>query len=246
MNPSIKVIIPAFNEADNIASLFEKFIDLKQKLNLHLIVVDDGSQDDTIKVSETFASQIPITLVKHQQNQGLGVTLKDGLIKANLICDPGDLVAIMDGDDTHDPAQLLSMQALIRTEGLDLIIASRFRPGAEIYGLRQWRKILSYGAALIFIILRPISGVRDYTCGYRLMKASSLRLLIDRFGDTLITESGFAATAQILLRCRALKISCGEIPLILHYDRKKGVSKMNITRTIRRTLSLCYTDIFQS
>ncbi|MGB2847416.1 MAG: glycosyltransferase, partial [Saprospiraceae bacterium] len=65
MNPSIKVIIPAFNEADNIASLFEKFIDLKQKLNLHLIVVDDGSQDDTIKVSETFASQIPITLVKH-------------------------------------------------------------------------------------------------------------------------------------------------------------------------------------
>lgn len=243
---AIYFVLPVYNEADNLHSLLDKIISLSTHYKVKVVAVNDGSTDKSIDRLQEYQNRLYIHILDHVANKGLGITLLDGLEYASTAASDHDFIVTMDADDTHDPAQVIQMLHLLKMERLDLIIASRFRAGAAIYGLKSWRKILSYGAALIFIILRPIKGVRDYTCGYRLMKASALKRVIDRFGDRFITESGFAASAQILLRCRIAKLSCGEVPLILHYDRKKGASKMNILKTVIRTLSLCYLDLFQS
>lgn len=247
MSRTIYFILPMYNEAENLSSLLDKIKNLSQPgTEVKVIAVNDGSTDDSVEKLMEYKDQLPIHLIDHVVNKGLGITLLDGLTYAASISSSTDFIVTMDADDTHDPVQVQQMMAKMLTDELDLVIASRFRAGAQIFGLKQWRKILSYGAALIFILLRPLKGVRDYTCGYRLMKASSLKRVVDRFGDVFITERGFAATAQILLRCRTAGLSCGEVPLILHYDRKKGLSKMNIGKTVQRTIGLCYLDLFQN
>jgi dolichol-phosphate mannosyltransferase len=84
----------------------------------------------------------------------------------------------------------------------------------------------------------PIRGVRDYTCGFRAYRADALRRAIARYGDGLISETGFSCMADLLLKLRTLPLEMGEVPLELRYDRRGGGSKMRVLRTIRQTLGL--------
>jgi dolichol-phosphate mannosyltransferase len=77
--------------------------------------------------------------------------------------------------------------------------------------------------------------VRDYTCGFRLYRAETLRTLIGVFGaDAFLREQGFACMLELLLNLRELNVRVGEVPLVLRYDLKAGASKMRVLRTIRR------------
>jgi dolichol-phosphate mannosyltransferase len=123
-------------------------------------------------------------------------------------------------------------------EGRDVVIASRYRPGAKVHGVPQSRLIYSIGARWLFQIMFPIRGVRDYTCGYRAYRADALRQAVNMYGDDLITETGFSCMADLLLKLRGLPLRMGEVPLELHYDRRGAGSKMRVLRTIRQTLLL--------
>jgi dolichol-phosphate mannosyltransferase len=83
----------------------------------------------------------------------------------------------------------------------------------------------------------PIRGVRDYTCGYRAYRADALRA-VDKFGDALISETGFSCMADLLLKLRKLPLKMSGVPLELRYDRRGTDSKMRVLRTIRQTLML--------
>ncbi len=242
MKPFIRFVLPAYNEGENIVSLLDKINNLTVNHNISVVAVNDGSQDDTLFILQSY-TRFQVVTVNHLKNTGLGQTLFDGLKEAAELSGDDDVIVTMDADDTHDPSQVEAMLLVMSRDQADIVVASRFRKGAEIYGLKPWRKILSYGAALIFITLRPSRGLRDYTCGYRLMKASALKKMIGQYGDQLITENGFAATAQFILRARKMKMKFAEIPLLLYYDRKLGVSKMNILKTIQRSLMLCFRDL---
>jgi dolichol-phosphate mannosyltransferase len=122
--------------------------------------------------------------------------------------------------------------------GHDLVIASRFRPGAEWHGKTWDRVLFSYGVSWLFRILFPIGGVRDYTCGYRLYRRELLQAAYDRWGDGFLAEGSFACMLDILLKVSRLKPRVTEVPLVLHYDRKPGPSKMQVARMVRRTLVL--------
>jgi dolichol-phosphate mannosyltransferase len=170
-------------------------------------------------------------------NQGLAAAIRTGLTAALSRCGPDDVIVTMDCDNTHPPRLIPGMLEMIR-EGRDVVIASRFQPGAEVIGVPRSRLLYSIGARWLFQLLFPIRGVRDYTCGFRAYRAEALRQAVARYGDGLISETGFSCMADLLLKLRTLPLEMSEVPLELRYDRRGGGSKMQVLRTIRQTLGL--------
>ena len=235
----IVVVLPAYNEASCIGALLDSFceaIDEEGKA-CRLIIVNDGSTDDTEQTVSGFKNRVPLDLVTHPVNRGLAEAMKTGLMRAVATSTDRDVIVTMDSDNSHLPGLLFRMVRLIR-EGNDVVIASRYQKGARIRGLSLYRRMLSLGAALLFRTILPMDGVRDYTCGYRAYRAALVRQAFDAYGDEFISEAGFSCMVDILLKLRKYDPIITEVPLILRYDQKKSASKMNVARTVRQTLRL--------
>jgi dolichol-phosphate mannosyltransferase len=231
------VVLPAYNEAEAVPRLLRRFEEVRASLpaRTRILLVDDGSADATAEAAAAAAGALDLAVLRHPTNRGLCAGLDTGFRRALASASPRDLVVTMDADDTHPPDLIASMIASA-SAGADVVIASRFRAGAVWRGL-NWRRVLfSYGASGLFRVLYPIRGVRDYTCGYRLYRASVLMEAYQRWGDRLLAERSFAGMLALLLRVARLGPRIAEVPLDLHYDRKPGPSKMDVGRTIRRTL----------
>ena len=130
----------------------------------------------------------------------------------------------MDADDTHTPGLILRMVRMIR-EGHDIVIASRYRSGARVFGLSIGRRFLSWAASWLFRLLFPTPGVRDFTCGYRAYRGSTLHAAISKYGDQFVTAEGFQCMVDVLLKLRRMPVIFGEVPMILRYDRKAGKAR---------------------
>jgi dolichol-phosphate mannosyltransferase len=230
------VVLPAYNEAPNLVPLLDRIASSLQGIEHCVLVVDDGSVDETAAVAEARASS-GVLLQKNPRNLGLAETIKRGMVAAvERASGADDVIVTMDADNTQPPELIPSMLEQIRA-GSDLVIASRYRPGARVRGLSVPRRGLSLGASLLFRAALPIAGVRDYTCGFRAYRASLLRRAFDRFGaDQLVAERGFSCMVDILLRLRSLAPVMTEVPLDLRYDYKRGASKMRVARTVGATL----------
>lgn len=230
------LVIPAYNERRALPLLLARAgtvtaVDW-------VLVVDDGSDDGTEDLAETWAGPPPVRVVRHPQNRGLGVAIRTALTHiAESSLGDGDVAVTMDGDNTHDPALIPRMCELI-SAGADVVVASRYCPGGREFGLSWRRRVLSRGASTLLGALRPVHGVRDYSCGFRAYRVGAIRRAVDAHGDGLVTTAGFACMAEILLRLDALGARCVEVPLELHYERKDGPSKMRVTRTISGYLQL--------
>ena len=105
-------------------------------------------------------------------------------------------------------------------------------------GVPFHRRVLSGGASLLMRTVFPITGVRDYTCGFRAYRASTLQAAFARYSERLISQKGFSCMVDILLKLRTMDPIMGEVPLVLRYDLKHGMSKMRAARTIVDTLVL--------
>ena len=231
--------LPAYNEQEALPELLERigeaFAD--NGLPYEVIVVDDGSSDDTAKIAAQMSFQMPIHVVQHEQNQGLGPTLRDGLREAVDRAGERDIILVMDADNTHPPGLIQRMVRMIH-EGCDVVIASRFERGGCAIGVPIERHFLSLGARALFTVLFPTRGVRDYTSGFRAYRASVIRQGFADYGDDFVSETGFSCMADVLLKLRKQGALFGEAPLRLRYDRKGGVSKMRVFHTIWLTLKM--------
>jgi dolichol-phosphate mannosyltransferase len=236
---TIFVVLPAYNEEKSLALLLPALHGVMAQLRLpyHVLVVNDGSQDGTGAVARQAASALPLEVVEHSSNRGLAAALRTGLRHILQRAEQNDIVITMDADMTHPPHVIPRMLAKLE-EGCEVVIASRFQPGAVISGVPWDRFLYSLGARFLFQSLFPIPGVRDYTCAYRLYRAGALQQGFAAYGEHFITERGFACVADFLLKLRRLPIPMGEVPLELHYERRGGDSKMNVRRTIFQTLGL--------
>ncbi|MBI1290576.1 glycosyltransferase [bacterium] len=240
------VALPAYNEEECLPPLLEAFGQLFAKLpksaNPIVIVVDDGSKDRTAEVTEKLAETLPVRLVRHGVNKGLGEAIKTGLRAAlEESSSDRDVIVCMDADDTHPPDYVVPMLKLIE-DGADLVIASRYRKGSRQIGVPFHRQMMSFGAFVLFRIFLALPGVRDYTCGFRAYRSGLVKRAFDTYGDDLITRNGFACTDQLLVNIACLgRVRMEEIPFILRYDRKKGPSKLNLGVTIIETFRLLAT-----
>ncbi|MBI1785186.1 glycosyltransferase family 2 protein, partial [Candidatus Sumerlaeota bacterium] len=148
------------------------------------------------------------------------------------------LLVCMDADLTHPPELIPEMRRVMES-GADMVIASRFQPGSEVVGLSAFRHLMSWGARNLFSAALAISGVRDYTCGFRAFRLSLIARGFERYGpEGLILRRGFACTDELLIKLSLLNPVIKEIPFILRYDLKRGKSKIKLGVTIMETLRL--------
>jgi dolichol-phosphate mannosyltransferase len=143
----------------------------------------------------------------------------------------------MDADDTQAPGLMLQMSRMV-AEGHDVVIASRYRPGARTVGVPWTRRLLSRAGSLLFRALLPIDGVRDFTCGYRAYRAEVIQRALADLGDRFVDQDGFQCMVDLLLKLRGRGLVFGETPIVLRYDQKEGASKMRVGRTALSTLVL--------
>jgi dolichol-phosphate mannosyltransferase len=233
------VVLPAYNEADGLPRLLARLRDVSVGhfgASLAVIVVDDGSTDGTAERARQ-TDGLAVRVVAHDRNRGLAEAIRSGLVAAMEQGADDDVIVTMDADDTHAPG-LISRMTMLIEEGNDVVIASRFAPGGRTVGVPWTRLVLSRGASLLFRLVHPMRGVRDYTCGYRAYRVGLLREAFARWGQDFISEAGFTCMVDILLKLHRLGAVVTEAPLVLRYERKSGKSKMDVGRTTRETLSL--------
>ncbi len=237
----IIVVLPAYNEEANIGNLLRRIFEslTDENLGFSVIVVDDGSSDRTHQILEEYGRDFHLIIHRHEQNQGLGATIRDGLREAAAVANERDIVITMDADESHTPGLMIRMIRMIR-EGYDVVIASRYQRGSRVYGLGIERRIASRAASLLMRVIFPTPGVSDFTCGYRAYRAEALQQAYAQYGDSLVDQDGFQCMVDILLKLRKLPLIFGEVPLILRYDLKRGQSKMRIMRTAANTLRLLW------
>lgn len=237
-DPMIYVMLPAYNEEKALPVLLDSFSRLFQEFRLpyKIVVVDDGSVDHTASIAEQYARKMPLVLLKHGVNRGLGAAMRTGLSHVAQMSTPTDLVLTMDADNTHNPQVLLQMLTKVE-QGADVVIASRYETGGDEVGLELHRRVLSRGASFLLDTCFKVEGAKDYTCGYRMYRCSVIKDAFKRYGKNFIIENGFVCMAEILIKVAYLPARVAEVPLILRYDLKEGISKMKKLRTIMRYLS---------
>ena len=235
------IMVPVFNEAPNIPMLFDAFQRLNEefrdRFRLQFLLVDDGSEDDTVNVARQAAGGLDLQVLQHDSNKGPGAafatafTWLAGTMKAD------DWVITMEGDNTsrHE----LIRQMLTRTgEGFDAVFASPYMYGGGLTQTNFLRKLLSSGANLIVKDLLDIQGILTVSSFFRLYRASTLRRLQAVFGPGIVERTGFESMVEMVMKMTMLRITISEVAMVLDSSRRKGKSKMKVLRTIRGYLVL--------
>ena len=228
------LLLPAFNEEDALKQLIPKALGVEPPINV--VVVDDGSSDNTVGVTLQFQEKdLRVQLIRHERNQGLGAAVRTLLQAAIDQADDDDVLVIMDADNTMDPSLIPKMLARLE-EGCEVVIASRFAGGSE-HGVPLYRRVCSQGARLAASTMLNIQNVQDYTCGYRAFRAGLARRLSE-LKPQFVDSNSFTSSVELLLNLSLLGPRICEVPLELRYDLKPGDSKMNVTHTIAQYFQL--------
>ena len=138
-----------------------------------------------------------------------------------------DYIVRVEGDDTHDPKYIVDLINKL-SEGYDVVNTSRFQPGGGALGLSAYRTWLSKGANLFMKVLFGVKGVKDFSCGFRIYKASVIKDAITIFGNYFIQMKGlgFTSTLEVLVKLNLMGCKFAEVPFVLRYDMKQSASKM--------------------
>ena len=237
----IFLVLPAYNEAENLEPLTRDATAVLHNMGAtyQIIVVDDGSSDETPQLLRQLASELHLEVVTHDRNQGLGKAILTGIDHGlKLSTAPDDILVFMDADNTHSPSYIPEMAERIWSGGYDVVIASRFQAGSKEVGVPFFRRVLSRGARMLFQLFLRLPEVNDYTCGFRAYRAGLLGEAKQQYGQDLITRQGFACTDELLVRLSKLTQKMTEIPFVLRYDKKRSRSKLPLFTTVYETLKM--------
>ena len=225
----IYILLPAFNEESALSPLLSKTDRVMSQLRspYRVVVVNDGSSDNTAGVLAELSQKYPIDVINHRYNRGLGETARDGFEYISEIAAPEDLIVRMDCDDTHDPSYIPLMIEKLK-EGYEVVTTSRYAPGGGQVGVDWYRRTISRIANLIMKSFFPIPGVWEYTCGFRAYRASLIQDAIRIFGNRFIDLKGmgFTGTVEKIIKCKMMAARVAEVPFVLRYDRKVSTSKV--------------------
>ncbi|HIN40472.1 MAG TPA: glycosyltransferase [Flavobacteriales bacterium] len=226
----IFILLPAYNEEVSFDALLPKIDNyFKNELQIpyHLIICDDGSTDSTLEILKSYQEKLPLTIIHHKINRGLGETSRDLFEKAVEISEKDDIFIRMDCDDTHEPEFIKGMIDKIH-EGNDVAIASRFVEGGSQEGLEGYRKILSLLANKFMKLFFPIKGLKEYSSGFRAYRADVMKIVLNTYGNNFIQLKGlgFTCTLEKMVKLKMIGAKFGEAPFVLRYQKKMSDSKM--------------------
>jgi len=235
----IWIILPAYNEAENLPQLGEAIARIMKDMGraYRVVVVDDGSTDGTRGVAAALSACLPVEVLGHDRNQGLPAALLTAFRWILPVAGEDDAVVTMDADNTQPPGLIPGMLAALE-RGADVVVASRYAPGASQLGVPLVRRILSRGARILLAVRFGLRGVSDYSSGYRMYRASLLQAAVERYDGGLIETRGFAVMPELLVKLSVFRPRITEVPLRLRYDRKRGGSKIRLAQTVMEYLLL--------
>lgn len=217
MPESVWVVLPTYNEADNIERLVtavrERLPDAGR-----VLIVDDNSPDGTGRIADRLAADHEDVEVLHRERkEGLGPAYIAGFKRA--LAEGADLVIEMDADFSHDPAHLPLL--LRAAKKADLVIGSRYVAGGGVTDWGKTRRLISRGGSAY---ARRTLGVdvRDLTGGYKCIR----REVLEAIDLDTISSRGYAFQVEVTYRAIRAGFSVREVPIVFR-DRTEGKSKMS-------------------
>ena len=219
--PKTVIVLPTYNEIDNLSQMVEALFALKIE-DSHLLVVDDNSPDGTGQLADELASESPdrIQVLHRTEKAGLGPAYIAGFKKA--LASGADYVIQMDTDFSHQPKYIPEMLSKMGKD-TDMVMGSRFMKGGSVDQSWGWyRKLLSWWANILYVPTILRIPIRDATGGYRLWRRETLTGLdLNR-----IQSNGYVFQVEMVYVTLKLGYKVVETPI--HFpDRERGESKMD-------------------
>lgn len=214
----VAIVIPTYNERDNIAKLVEAL--LKLYPDIHILVVDDRSPDGTGQIVRALQSRHRnLMLLERAANRGFAASYRDGfrMVLAESWC---QIVITMDADFSHDPAEIGRM--LAKLDSHDVVIGSRYIAGGSVQNWNLRRRLLSRAANLYVRALLPID-IHDATSGFLCMRREALECVPVQQTDS----DGYAFMVELKYLLHRAGLRIVEHPISFD-ERREGKSKMSI------------------
>ncbi len=210
------VIIPTYNESDNIVTLVEEILGLRTVA--HIIIVDDNSPDGTGQIADELTKQYDEVHVIHRPGKlGLGTAYVAGFKLALSL--PTDCIVTMDADFSHHPRYIPSLIA--QTHIHDLSIGSRYVDGGGAVNCNLWRRFLSRGGNTVARLTLGLKA-SDCTAGFRCYR----RQVLEAIDLDTIFSNGYSFLVEMLYKCQQSGYRAGEVPIIFE-NRRQGASKIS-------------------
>lgn len=234
------VIIPTYNEKENIERILRKVVSLAD--GFHVLVIDDGSPDGTADIVRSVQAEFPeqIFMVERKGKLGLGTAYITGFkwgLKRNY-----KFIFEMDADFSHNPEDLTRLYHAAKDDNADLVIGSRYIKGVNVVNWPMSRVLLSYFASAY---VRFVTGmpVQDSTAGFICYRDTVLKTIdLER-----IHFVGYAFQIEMKFTAWKHKFTIKEVPVIFT-DRSLGTSKMSggiIREAVFGVLSLKFKSLFR-
>jgi glycosyltransferase involved in cell wall biosynthesis len=226
MKPSLSIVIPAFEEAERIGdSLSKIFVFLLQNQpDAEVVIVDDGSGDDTSAVAKAFCDEHPeirSRVIRYDKNRGKGYAVKTGLKAAE-----ADVALFSDADLSTPIEEMTKLIDPIKTGDFDVTFGSRALDRSLIGTHQPWRR--EQGGKVMNLVIRTMSGLpfADTQCGFKAFNMAKFRPLLD-----LMTIDRFGFDVEFLFVAQHHRLRLKEIPV--RWNNVDG-SKVSVIRDTRR------------
>lgn len=217
MDKLITVVIPTYNEKDNITPLVERVQDTLSTYSYEILFVDDNSQDGTAQLISTLSAKYPVQVIVRLKERGLASAVVHGFQYAK-----GEVVAVMDADLQHPPQVLADLLKAVEA-GADLVIASRYVKGGGCEGWGLVRRIISKGAILLAHLFLPQTRrISDPASGFFMLK----KQVVD---GANLRPTGYKILLEVLLEGHYQRVM--EVPYTFCV-RERGESKLNARQQI--------------
>lgn len=213
------VIIPTYNEKDNVEKIIRKVFSLPLPFNV--LIIDDNSPDGTANIVKSLQQEFPqqLHIVERKGKLGLGTAYITGFHWA--IDHKYDFIFEMDADFSHNPEDLIKLFEMCSVNGADLAIGSRYKSGVNVVNWPMGRVLMSYFASKY---VRFVTGmdINDTTAGFKCYK----RKVLEAINFDKIKFKGYAFQIEMKFAVWRLGFRIEEVPIIFT-DRKVGSSKMS-------------------
>lgn len=212
------IIIPTYNEADNIKELIDR-INKHVSTKVQILVIDDGSPDGTADIVTKLSKNINgLSVFKRSGKLGLGSAYLAGF---SLAMDAGFLFVItMDSDLSHDPVVINDL--IVKSKDNDLVIGSRYCQGGRISNFELWRRWMSKGGNWLAKTLLGLKAM-DCTSGFRCYRTNSLKSLD---ADHNVESRQYIFLVEILMLLTIKKYRIAEVPITFN-QRTRGKTKVS-------------------
>ena len=229
MKPDTSIVIPAYNESERLGSPLNTILNFvaANNINAEVIVVDDGSSDDTAKVAESTFEAVPsvsTTVIRYEKNRGKGFAVKTGLLAAK-----ADIALFSDADLSTPIEEMSKLIDPIRKGEFDVAFGSRAIDRTLIGTHQPWRR--EQGGRVMNLIIKTMSGLKFYDtqCGFKAFNMVKFRPLLD-----VMQIDRFGFDVEFLFVANYHKLRLAEIPV--RWNDVAG-SKVSVFRDTRRMIS---------